>query len=119
VALRSLPALIVSLAMLLEPILGFGFSVALGVGDVPGKFTWIGGAILLVGLALVVVSTSRREAAEEAAAAAAAETEAEAGAGAEGGEGPGGLAKGEGSRLGINAAEGDAGANETTPLVRK
>ena len=67
VALRFLPALIVSLVMLLEPILGFLFGVLLDVSDIPGMFTWIGGSILIVGLVIVVVSTSRREAAEEAA----------------------------------------------------
>jgi hypothetical protein len=59
-ALARLPPLLVSLTMLLEPVGGALFGVAIGVASLPGVWTWVGGAVMLIGLAAVVVGADRR-----------------------------------------------------------
>lgn len=52
-ALQVLPALLVSIFMLLEPIIGVAFGLIIGVNGPPGTWTYVGGAILLAGTAAV------------------------------------------------------------------
>jgi drug/metabolite transporter (DMT)-like permease len=58
-ALRRLPAVEVTLIALLEPILG-PFWVWLFIGEQPATTTLIGGAVVIVALAVHVLLTARR-----------------------------------------------------------
>lgn len=61
IALKLLPALVVSVAMLLEPVLGVLFGLAIGVNGVPGAWTWAGGAIMVAGTVAVTLGAHRRQ----------------------------------------------------------
>ncbi len=53
--LKYVSPLIVSTAMLAEPILGSIIGNIVGLQPSPGIYTWIGGSVLMVGLVLVVI----------------------------------------------------------------
>jgi len=53
--LKYVSPLIISTAMLSEPILGSIIGYYLGLQPLPGAYTWIGGGALIIGLVLVVV----------------------------------------------------------------
>lgn len=55
--LKYISPLLVSTAMLSEPILGSLLGYFLGFQETPGLWTWLGGALLMVGLVLVVVGS--------------------------------------------------------------
>ena len=44
--------------MTLEPVIGSFIGYALFDTDLPGRWTWLGGAVLMVGLMLIVTATS-------------------------------------------------------------
>lgn len=54
-SLARLPSLVVSVSLLLEPVVGSLIGYAAGVQDVPHAWTFVGGAILLVGAGMVTV----------------------------------------------------------------
>ena len=56
-----MPALLVSLALTLEPLVGTLIGWAIGVAQVPGVWTYSGGAVLLGSTAIVVVAGDRRQ----------------------------------------------------------
>ena len=57
--LKYLSPLIISTAMLSEPILGSILGYYLGLQPLPGAYTWIGGGALIIGLILVVVGENK------------------------------------------------------------
>lgn len=59
--LKWMPALLVSLALTLEPLVGTLIGWAIGVAQVPGVWTYSGGAVLLGSTAIVVVAGDRRQ----------------------------------------------------------
>lgn len=71
--LKWMPALLVSLALTLEPLVGTLNGWAIGVAQVPGVWTYSGGAVMLGSTAIVVVAGDRRQQAANAANAAASE----------------------------------------------
>lgn len=66
--LKWMPALLVSLALTLEPLVGTFIGWAIGVAQVPGVWTYSGGAVLLGSTAIVVVAGDKRQQAASAAA---------------------------------------------------
>ena len=66
--LKWMPALLVSLALTLEPLVGTFIGWAIGVARVPGVWTYSGGAVLLGSTAIVVVAGDRRQQTADAAA---------------------------------------------------
>ena len=59
--LRYMPPLVVSTSVTLEPIIGSIIGHVLFNTGLPGFWTWIGGPILIVGIILVVVSSSEAD----------------------------------------------------------
>ena len=59
--LRYMPPLVVSTSVTLEPIIGSIIGHLLFNSGLPGFWTWIGGPILIVGIILVVVSSSEAD----------------------------------------------------------
>ena len=59
--LRYMPPLVVSTSVTLEPIIGSIIGHLLFNTGLPGFWTWIGGPILIVGIILVVVSSSEAD----------------------------------------------------------
>jgi len=55
--LRYLSPLVVSVAVTLEPVLGSMIGWLLFDSGVPGRWTWVGGLVLVAGLLLVVVAS--------------------------------------------------------------
>jgi len=54
--------LIISLSVLFEPIIGSFIGMALGTSEPPGFWTFLGGAILILGLALVISAETNEQA---------------------------------------------------------
>ena len=54
--LKYLSPLTVSTAMILDPLIGSVLGYFLGMQSMPGRWTWLGGAVLVFGLLLVVAS---------------------------------------------------------------
>lgn len=65
--LKWIPALMVTLALTIEPPIGTVMGWAVGLADVPGVWTFTGGLVLLVSTAIVIVAGDRRKKAELAA----------------------------------------------------
>jgi len=59
--LKYVSPLIVTTAMLCEPIFGSVIGYFFGLQPLPGIYTWIGGSILMIGLVLVVVGENEAE----------------------------------------------------------
>lgn len=59
--LRWMPALLITLALTLEPLIGTLIGWSLGLAQVPGVWTYTGGAVLLGSTAIVVVAGDRRQ----------------------------------------------------------
>lgn len=59
--LKWMPALLVTLALTLEPLIGTVIAYALGLAQVPGLWTYTGGAVLLGSTAIVVVAGDSRQ----------------------------------------------------------
>ena len=59
-SLRWLPPLVISVSVVLEPLLGGLLGWFLGVQDIPGMWTWIGGPFMIAGMALAIVGTNNR-----------------------------------------------------------
>ena len=59
-SLKWLPPLVISVSVVLEPILGGILGWALGVQDIPGRWTWFGGPFMLFGTALAIYGTNCR-----------------------------------------------------------
>ena len=68
--LKWMPALLVTLALTAEPLIGTFMGWAVHLVQVPGVWTYSGGAVLLLSTAIVVIAGDRREQAGAAAAAA-------------------------------------------------
>mmetsp|Transcript_8042 Transcript_8042/g.12122 ORF Transcript_8042/g.12122 Transcript_8042/m.12122 type:complete len:433 (+) Transcript_8042:122-1420(+) len=58
--LKYISPLIVSTAMLFEPVMGSGIGYVFGLQPMPGLLTWIGGVVLLCGLILVIVGENEQ-----------------------------------------------------------
>ncbi|KAA0150826.1 hypothetical protein FNF29_04940 [Cafeteria roenbergensis] len=58
-SLARLPSLVVSVSLLLEPVVGSLIGYAAGVQAVPHAWTFVGGAVLLVGAGMVTVGGKR------------------------------------------------------------
>jgi len=58
ILLKYVSPLVITTAMLTEPIIGSIIGYYLGLQSLPGTNTWIGGGLLMVGLVLVVVGES-------------------------------------------------------------
>ena len=54
--LRWMSPLIISVVMITEPVIGSIIGWSLGVENVPGKWTWIGGILMITGVALVTLT---------------------------------------------------------------
>ena len=59
--LKWMPALLITLALTLEPLIGTLIGWSLGLAQVPGVWTYTGGAVLLGSTAIVVVTGDRRQ----------------------------------------------------------
>lgn len=59
--LKWMPALLVTLALTIEPVIGTFMGWAIHLAQVPGLWTYSGGAILLSSTAIVVVAGDRRQ----------------------------------------------------------
>lgn len=59
--LKWMPALLVTLALTIEPPIGTLIGWAVGLADVPGVWTFSGGSVLLVSTAIVIVAGDRRK----------------------------------------------------------
>ena len=59
--LKYLSPLVISACVTLEPVIGSFIGYVLFDTDLPGRWTWIGGAVLMVGLMLIVTATSRMD----------------------------------------------------------
>eukprot|EP01137_Pigoraptor_chileana_P023091 Opistho-2@88842 len=59
-AMGYVPALLVSIVMLLEPILAVPFSIAMDVGSAPGVWTICGGLVAVFGTGIVTYASHRR-----------------------------------------------------------
>ena len=59
--LKSMPPLVISSALLWEPVVGSLLGVAFGFQELPHLFTWIGAPVMLIGLFLVVYGSSLEE----------------------------------------------------------
>lgn len=58
--LKWLPPLVISVSVVFEPLLGGLLGWALGVQDVPGIWTWLGGPFMIVGTALAIIGANLR-----------------------------------------------------------
>lgn len=67
--LKWMPALLVTLALTIEPLIGTFIGWSVGLAHVPGVWTYSGGGVLLASTAIVVVAGDRRQQAADAAAA--------------------------------------------------
>ena len=59
--LRWLPALLISVTLVLEPVIGALIGWVIGVEAVPELWTWIGLPVMLSGMVLVIVGLSQRD----------------------------------------------------------
>ena len=59
--LKWMPALLITLALTLEPLIGTLIGWSLGLAQVPGVWTYSGGAVLLGSTAIVIVAGDRRQ----------------------------------------------------------
>ena len=59
-SLRWLPPLVISVCVVFEPLLGGLLGWVLGVQEVPGFWTWIGGPFMIAGMVLAIVGTNHR-----------------------------------------------------------
>ncbi len=59
-SLRWLPPLVISVGVVLEPLIGSMIGWLLGVEDVPGLWTLVGGPLMILGCASAIVGTQRR-----------------------------------------------------------
>ena len=55
--LRWMPPLIISVVMIAEPVIGSFLGWVLGVENIPGEWTWLGGALMLTGMFMVTISS--------------------------------------------------------------
>ncbi len=67
--LKWMPALLITLALTIEPLIGTFIGWSVGLAQIPGVWTYSGGAVLLVSTAIVVIAGDRRQQAADAAAA--------------------------------------------------
>ncbi len=61
-ALRWLPTLLISVTLVMEPMLGAIIGWALGVEEIPGMWTWLGGPLMVAGTVMVTVAVARKTA---------------------------------------------------------
>jgi len=59
--LRWMPPLIVSVVMIAEPVIGSIMGWALGVEDIPGEWTWIGGILMITGVTMVTLTSETND----------------------------------------------------------
>lgn len=59
-SLRWLPPLVISVSVVLEPMLGSFIGWSLGVEDVPGFWTWVGGPFMIAGTFAAILGANRR-----------------------------------------------------------
>ena len=67
--LKWMPALLITLALTIEPLIGTFIGWSVGLAQIPGVWTYSGGGVLLVSTVVVVVAGDRRQQAADAAAA--------------------------------------------------
>jgi len=63
-SLRWLPPLVISVAVVAEPVIGSAIGFALGVESIPGVWTLLGGPVMLAGITAAILGSSRRLAQE-------------------------------------------------------
>lgn len=63
--LKFLPSLVISVAMLSEPVIGTILGIILGVSSIPDPYTIIGSAVLIGGTVIVTVAASKKQIQEE------------------------------------------------------
>ncbi len=63
--LKWLPPIVISVAVLFEPLIGSLLGWYLGTADVPGVYTWLGGPFLIAGVILVTLGQVELEGSEE------------------------------------------------------
>ncbi|DBA79052.1 TPA: hypothetical protein ACH3X1_008910 [Trebouxia sp. C0004] len=59
--LKWMPALLITLALTVEPLIGTFIGWSVGLAQIPGVWTYSGGAVLLVSTCIVVVAGDRRQ----------------------------------------------------------
>ena len=59
-SLKWLPPLVISVSVVLEPILGGILGWLIGVQEIPGVWTWLGGPFMIIGTALAIYGTNCR-----------------------------------------------------------
>lgn len=63
-----MPPLLIALALTIEPLIGTFIGWELGLAQIPGIWTYSGGAVLLASTAVVIIAGDRRHQAADAAA---------------------------------------------------
>ena len=66
--LKWMPPLLIALALTIEPLIGTFIGWELGLAQIPGIWTYSGGAVLLASTAVVIIAGDRRHQAADAAA---------------------------------------------------
>jgi drug/metabolite transporter (DMT)-like permease len=59
--LKWMPALLITLALTIEPLIGTFIGWSVGLAQIPGVWTYSGGAVLLVSTCIVIVAGDRRQ----------------------------------------------------------
>jgi len=60
-SLRWLPTLLISVTLVMEPMIGAVIGWAIGVEEIPGMWTWVGGPLMVAGTVMVTIAVARRE----------------------------------------------------------
>ena len=60
-ALRWLPTLLISVTLVMEPMIGALIGWAIGVEEIPGMWTWLGGPLMVAGTVMVTIAVARKE----------------------------------------------------------
>jgi len=57
--LRWLPTLLISVTLVMEPMIGALIGWAIGVENIPGIWTWIGGPLMVAGTVMVTIAVAK------------------------------------------------------------
>lgn len=63
--LRWLPTLLISVTLVMEPMIGALIGWLIGVEEIPGMWTWVGGPLMVAGTVLVTIAVARKNVEEE------------------------------------------------------